>query len=95
MRRCNRLNGAQTVTHLYQEGIEVVGIQLFETGLFQSIAYGCCFFMDGCTDAANAVLPMVHGIHRGHYRQKRLCGTDVAGRLVTSDVLLTGLQRHP
>ena len=38
---------------------------------------------------------MVHGVHRRHHREQHLRGADVAGRLLSPDVLLPGLQREP
>ena len=37
---------------------------------------------------------MVHRIKRGHHGQQHLGRADVAGGLVATDVLLTGLQRQ-
>ena len=46
-------------------------------------------------DGAQPFWAVVDGVHRRHVGQQRLRGADVAGRLVTADVLLTRLQREP
>ncbi len=45
-------------------------------------------------DRPQAVRAVVDGVHAGHDGEQHLRGTDVAGGLLTADVLLTGLQRE-
>ena len=43
-------------------------------------------------DVPEPLGPVVHGVHRRDDRQEHLRRADVRGRLLTPDVLLTGLQ---
>jgi len=45
-------------------------------------------------DFAQALRPVVNGVHRGHDGEQDLRGADVARRLVAADVLLAGLERE-
>ena len=47
---------------------------------------------DALGDGRESIRPMVNGIEGSHHRQKHLRGADVAGGLVSSNVLLTGLE---
>ena len=47
-----------------------------------------------CRDVPQSLRSVIHRIERCHNRQQNLGGADVAGRLVSADVLLAGLQRH-
>src|SRR5438270_3436168 len=51
--------------------------------------------MDAFRDAAKSIRTMVGGIHSGDDRQQHLSRADVAGGLVTPDVLFTRLKRKP
>ncbi len=42
-----------------------------------------------------AVGTVIDGVHRRQYRRQHLCRTDVAGRLLPANVLLTGLDGEP
>jgi hypothetical protein len=46
--------------------------------------------MDFPRDAGQTGWTMVDGIHGGHVREESLASTDVAGRLLSTDVLLSG-----
>lgn len=46
-------------------------------------------------DALQPLGPVVDGVHPGHHGKQHLGGTDVAGRLLATDVLLTRLQSEP
>ena len=46
-------------------------------------------------DAAQALGPVVHGVHGGDHGQQHLRRADVRRRLLAPDVLLAGLQRQP
>ena len=46
-------------------------------------------------DVAQALGPVVHGVHRGHHGQQHLRRADVRGGLLPADVLLARLERQP
>jgi hypothetical protein len=50
--------------------------------------------VDALGDGAEAVRPVIDGVHARHDREQRLRGADVARRLLAADVLLARLQRH-
>ena len=51
--------------------------------------------MDALRDVLEALRPVVHRVHGGHVGQQGLCSTDVGGRALATNVLLTGLECEP
>jgi len=50
--------------------------------------------MDAMGNALKSSRSVIYGIHGGHVSEEGLSGTNVAGGLITSNVLLAGLQRQ-
>ena len=73
---------------------ELLGDDLDASGA-QTRSERACLVIDVFGDAAQAVGPVVHGVHRRRHRQQHLGGADVRGRLLAANVLLTGLQGEP
>ena len=48
--------------------------------------------VDALRDLLQSLGPVIDRVHAGHDRQEHLGGADITRRLVTADVLLTGLQ---
>lgn len=50
--------------------------------------------IDPGSDIIETGWPMVDGVHGGNICQESLCSADIAGSLLSSDVLLSGLETH-
>ncbi len=77
------------------DGVEEVLPLRFHPGLPQPVDQPPGQSVNPVRDLAQPPRPVVNGIHRGDHRQEHLGGADVGGRLLPTDVLLTGLQGQP
>ena len=50
--------------------------------------------MDAPGNGPECVRAMIDRVERGHQREQRLCGADIARRFLAPDMLLAGLHRH-
>ena len=81
--------------NMRQHGVEERVVHHVDSSRGQSGGYRASMAVDAPGDRGQAVGTVVTGVHRRHHRQQHLRGADIAGRLVSADVLLSGLQRQP
>ncbi len=78
--------------HAHGDGVEKFVAGDVETGLQQLARQPDSSAMHAQGDFFQPLRPVIHGIHGGHDGEQHLCGADVAGGLLTADVLLARLQ---
>lgn len=61
----------------------------------QALGEDACVAVGALRDRPQTLGAVVHRVHSRHHGEQHLGGADVAGGLLTADVLLTGLQRKP
>ena len=87
-------DGAGTPRHEHDDRVEEVLAQHVVPGLDDPVAQQVRLAGDVGGDPAEAVGPVVDGVHGCHDGQQHLGGADVRGGLLAADVLLAGLQRQ-
>ena len=80
--------------HLDGDGVKELPVREAEAEFLQ--AFGECrrVCVNAPGNAAQALRPVVHRVHRGHDCQQHLCGAHVARRLFSTDMLFARLQGH-
>ena len=76
------------------DGVEKGGVMDGMAGFFEGFREICGVAVNSRSDRAQALGTVVDGIHRGHDGEQNLGGADVAGGLISADVLLAGLERE-
>ena len=80
---------------MHQNGVEELVVHHGMATTSQTGGQQLCVAVHPGGDGAQAFRAVVARVHGGHHGQQHLRGTDIAGGLVTADVLFAGLQREP
>ena len=86
----NNRCGLPREAHL--KSVEEFRVHNIVAGLDQGVTKTSGLLSDTLGDCLQAIGAVIDGKHAGHHGEEHLSGADVAGRLVATDVLFSGLQ---
>src|SRR5680860_1479319 len=81
--------------NVYGQGVEEVLVYDLDARILQGAREHAGVPMCAPRDRGESLRSVVDGVHRRRDSEQDLRGADVRGGLVSTDVLLTGLQRKP
>ncbi len=80
--------------HIESRRIEVLAVHFLDADVRQCLRQRDRVGMHSRRDPGQTLWTVIHRIQTGDVRQQRLCGADIRRRLLATNVLLPGLQRH-
>ncbi|EHK82903.1 putative metal-dependent RNase [Rhodococcus pyridinivorans AK37] len=87
-------HGVDTPRDAHEDGVEELIVDNLDATGAQTVGEAAGVPGDAAGDAGEAFGAVVRGVHGREHGEEHLGGADVAGGLLTADVLLTGLQRE-
>jgi hypothetical protein len=90
---CGTHDLVRSARYAGENGVEEVRVNDVYPCRLQTCRHQASKAVRAMRDPTQPLRPVVHGVHACHHGQQHLCRTDVAGRLLATDVLFAGLKR--